>query len=111
MISLTDNALLEIKRLKSQLSPHGNCLRIRVSEGGCGDLFYQLGFDDTTVASGDRTFNHYEDLVIIVDEDSYKYIENLVVDYAEDLMGGAFQYKNPLVQNHCSCGISFSIPQ
>ncbi len=110
MINLTDNALTEIKRLKSHHTPSHNYLRIKVSEGGCADLFYQLHFDDQT-ALHDRTFTQYEDVVIIVDEQSYKYVENLVIDYAEDLMGGAFQYKNPLVKNHCSCGISFSSPE
>lgn len=108
MINLTDSAITEILRLKHYTADERAYLRIRVSEGGCADFLYKLDFDDQ-VLEGDRTFNHHEQVAIVVDEKSYHHVQNLIIDYAEDLMGGSFQYQNPQAQSHCNCGISFSV--
>ncbi|MBE9223854.1 iron-sulfur cluster assembly accessory protein [Cyanobacterium stanieri LEGE 03274] len=108
MINLTPSAVAEIARLKNYNSQSQPYLRIKVEQGGCADLLYHLNFDGE-ILKGDRTFDHHQDITILVDEQSYNYIQDLVIDYAEDLMGGSFQYQNPQAQNHCNCGISFSI--
>ncbi|AFZ47369.1 iron-sulfur cluster assembly accessory protein [Cyanobacterium stanieri PCC 7202] len=108
MINLTQSAIAEIIRLKKSNSLSQSFLRIRINQGGCADLLYHLGFDEQ-ISEGDRTFNHHEEIAIVVDEQSYNYVQDLVIDYAEDLMGGSFQYQNPQAENHCNCGISFSL--
>ncbi|MGY6530986.1 MAG: HesB/IscA family protein [Cyanobacterium sp.] len=108
MINLTQSAIAEIVRLKNYNSQPDSYLRIKVEQGGCVELLYQLGFEDQ-VLEGDRTFNHHGEVAIVVDEQSYNYVQDLVIDYAEDLMGGSFQYQNPQAQDHCNCGISFSV--
>lgn len=108
MINLTSNAIREIKRLQQSQRPSPHYLRIKVNQGGCADLYYHLDLEMVESAGEDLVFSHHEEIPIIVDRESYQHIENLVIDYAEDLMGGAFQYQNPSAQNICSCGISFS---
>lgn len=46
---------------------------------------------------------------IISDADSYHYIQNLTIDYSEDLMGGGFRFNNPQATVTCGCGNSFSV--
>lgn len=109
MINLSPNAIAEVNRLKSSSEQPQHSLRINVSQGGCADLIYHLSLDNQ-VNDGDRQFIvNDSDLTIITDAESYQYIETLTIDYVEDLMGGAFQYKNPKALNQCTCGISFSV--
>lgn len=109
MINVSPNAVQEINRLKSSSEQPQPYLRVTVSQGGCADFFYQLSFD-TQVNQGDRQFIIEDsDIILITDEQTCLYIENLTIDYTEDLMGGAFQYKNPLAIKQCTCGNSFSL--
>ncbi len=109
MINLSHNAIAEINRLKSSSEQPEHSLRIKVSLGGCAELLYQMQLDDQ-INEGDRQFIITDsDVTIITDNDSYQYIEDLTIDYTEDLMGGAFQYKNPQATRQCTCGISFTV--
>jgi iron-sulfur cluster assembly accessory protein len=106
MIQLSQAAKIEIERLKSKQQPNV-LVRLAVKPGGCSDLFYDMSFDET-VTAGDRIVD-VGDLQVIVDHQSLNYIEGLVLDYSEDLMGGGFRFHNPQATATCSCGNSFSI--
>ena len=109
MINLSPNAIQEVNRLQFSSEQSQPYLRVKVSQGGCADFFYQLSFDHQ-VQDGDRQFViNNSDIIVIIDEQTYPYIENMMIDYTEDLMGGAFQYKNPRAIKQCTCGISFAV--
>ena len=108
MVNLTPRAIAELERLKNQQSLSNNYLRIKVSEGGCLQFFYQLDFAQESQEQ-DLQFTHESGMVIITDQNSYEQVQNLTIDYLEDLMGGAFQFKNPDITHHCNCGLSFSV--
>ncbi len=110
MVNLTTRAIAELERLKNHQDSDSDSkyLRIKVSEGGCLEFIYQLDF----MAESDQQnlqFTHDSGIVIITDRVSHEQIQNLTIDYLEDLMGGAFQFKNPDITHHCTCGLSFSI--
>ena len=106
MIYLSPAAINEIERLKSK--PPSNILfRLRVKSGGCADWFYDLAFD-TTVQPQDQVLE-LQNLCVIIDPESLNYINELSLDYSEDLMGGGFRFHNPQATTTCSCGNSFSI--
>jgi iron-sulfur cluster assembly protein len=46
---------------------------------------------------------------VISEADSCHYIQNLTIDYSEDLMGGGFRFNNPQATVTCGCGNSFSV--
>jgi iron-sulfur cluster assembly protein len=50
-----------------------------------------------------------EGISVLIDKSSLPYLEELRLDYAEDLMGGGFRFSNPQVATTCSCGLSFTI--
>ena len=108
MVNLTPRAIAELDRLKNQQNSAHNYLRIKVSEGGCLQFFYQLNFAQESQTQ-DLEFTHDSGMVIITDQKSYEQVQNLTIDYLEDLMGGAFQFKNPDINHHCNCGLSFSL--
>jgi iron-sulfur cluster assembly accessory protein len=105
MLELTPAAAREIKRLQtSRLQPETH-FRIGVKTGGCSGLYYYLELS-SKVEDSDR---HYEchAIPILVDAASDAYLQNLKVDYAEDLMGGGFRFHNPKAVATCGCGLSF----
>lgn len=108
MIYLSPAAINEIERLKSK-QPSNILFRLRVKSGGCADWFYDLAFD-TTVQPQDQVLE-LQNLRVIIDPESLNYINELSLDYSEDLMGGGFRFHNPQATSTCSCGNSFSISQ
>ncbi|MBF2003951.1 HesB/IscA family protein [Chlorogloeopsis fritschii PCC 9212] len=108
MINLTQAATSEIQRLRSK--QQSNLLfRLAVKPGGCSGWYYDMSFDET-VKPGDRTFECHG-ISVIVDAESWNYLNGLTLDYSEDLMGGGFRFHNPQASATCGCGNSFSISQ
>ncbi len=106
MIHLSPAAISEIGRLQSKQQPNVR-LRLTVKPGGCSGWFYDMSFD-TAIKPEDQIFD-LNGIPVIIDMLSLNLVENLTVDYSEDLMGGAFRFQNPLAIANCSCGNSFSI--
>jgi iron-sulfur cluster assembly protein len=106
MINLTPAAVQEIKRIqKSRSQPH-SYFRLGVKPGGCSGFYYTLDLAETPQTS-DRVFE-CQSISIVVDAESEPYLEELKLDYAEDLMGGGFRFYNPNASNSCGCGLSFT---
>lgn len=82
-------------------------LRIKILSGGCSGFQYNMSFDPE-LHSDDLVFE--DDLAaIVIDEVSFSLLQGLELDYQEDLMGSAFQLKNPNSASSCGCGNSFSV--
>jgi iron-sulfur cluster insertion protein len=45
----------------------------------------------------------------VIDEASLGLLTGSEIDYVEDLIGAAFQVKNPNATSSCGCGTSFSV--
>lgn len=105
MINVSAAAIREINRLKSKLANPEMLFRLQVRSGGCSGLVYHMTFDGSN--SSDRIYQ-CNGLSVVVDEQSDKYINDLNLDYSEDLMGGAFRFHNPKSVSVCGCGNSFS---
>jgi len=106
MIHISEAAINELLRLRARTANLKTNLRLGVELGGCAGLVYVLVFDDT-IAADDQVFKS-DRLPIVVNSQDFDYLIGLTLDYAEDLMGGAFQFSNPQASNTCSCGISFA---
>ncbi|MBH8562440.1 iron-sulfur cluster assembly accessory protein [Nostoc sp. CENA67] len=107
MINLSPAAVSEIGRLKSK-QPNA-LLRLAVKPGGCSGLFYDMSFDET-VKADDRLFD-LNGIQVVIDAESLDYVNDLALDYSEDLMGGGFRFHNPQAIATCGCGNSFSVSQ
>jgi iron-sulfur cluster assembly accessory protein len=95
------------KRLSEINAAHeGKALRIAVEGGGCSGFQYEISLGNATE----------EDLVIesdgekvIIDAASLPFLENAIIDYADELIGARFVIENPNATSSCGCGTSFSI--
>lgn len=106
MINFSDTAIVELKRLREYLETENSYVRIKIAEGGCADYVYQLTFDNNP-QKDDHQFKANDEIQVVIDDETYPYVKNLKIDYTEDLMGGAFQFKNIDIRDHCTCGLSF----
>jgi iron-sulfur cluster assembly protein len=105
-LSLSPAAIAEVNRLKSK-HPVGALLRLGVQAGGCSGLYYTLSLDEKADSS-DRLLN-CGGIQTVVAAHSWQYLNGLILDYTEDLMGGGFRFTNPNAFSGCGCGNSFSM--
>lgn len=104
MVKITATALQEIKRLQQSASQPDTNLQLQIQPGGCCELYYVFKFTNKL----EGVIWEYEDLKVVVEPEDQAYLENLVIDYSEDLMGGGFRFQNPQASNICSCSYSFT---
>lgn len=106
IISLTDAALKEVKRLINVQGIEEGGLRLGVKGGGCSGLSYTINFDDK-IGQYDQVYE-IDGVKVIVDAKSAIYLQGTRLDYQKDLMGGNFKFLNPNADKTCGCGESFS---
>lgn len=107
MVTVTETAATEVKRILRQQNKEGWGLRIGVTGGGCSGLTYDLNFEQEP-ASADRVFEHHG-VRVYVDPKSYLYLNGLTIDYHLDLLNGGFKFTNPNAAGGCGCGTSFRV--
>lgn len=105
MITVSELASEKIKEMMEQEDTPGLFLRLGVKEGGCSGFSYGMGFDDEE-HEGDQAME-LDGLKVVVDVDSIRYLNGLVIDYKESAMGGGFTIDNPNASITCGCGSSF----
>lgn len=106
MIHLNATALQEIRRMQSKQEKSSFCFRVGIQSGGCSEFCYTLGLEESAKPD-DRTFS-CDGIQVVVDPQSWPYLQGLSLDYSEDLMGGGFRFNNPNAVSSCGCGNSFS---
>ncbi|MCP9464405.1 MAG: iron-sulfur cluster assembly accessory protein [Nitrospira sp.] len=106
MITVTEAALKEIKRLMNVQGVETGGLRLGVRGGGCSGLSYTINFDEK-IGPYDHVFE-FDSVKIIIDAKSAIYLQGTTLDYHKDLMGGNFKFLNPNAAKTCGCGESFS---
>ena len=107
MIHLSETAKSEVQRLLAQQAKPGAFLRVGVRGGGCSGLTYDVKFDDKQ-DEFDRVFD-IKGVKVVCDSKSFVYLDNMTVDYSNELVGGGFRFVNPNATGSCGCGTSFSV--
>ena len=107
MITLTPSATEQVKKLIAQEQKPNLGLRIGVKGGGCSGMTYVLSVDEATPKQYDSVFEQ-DGIKVIVDAKSQLYLDGTTIDYQGNLMGGGFEFQNPLAKKSCGCGTSFS---
>ncbi len=105
-ISVSDTAAKRISEIIAR-EPENTMLRVSVEGGGCSGFQYKFDLvqarDDGDLAIEKRG------IVVLVDPISVEYMQGSVIDFVDDLIGAAFQVRNPNATAACGCGTSFSI--
>jgi len=107
MVTLTPSALQEVRRLMQQEQKPSVALRVGVKGGGCSGFTYQMGLDEASPKPYDEVFEQ-DGLKILVDAKSHLYLDGMTIDFKGSLLGGGFEFNNPLAKKTCGCGTSFS---
>lgn len=107
MLTLTETAVKEVKRLvESQNSPNLG-LRMGVKGGGCSGMTYTLNFE-AEVREQDQVLE-IEGVKVIVDSKSLLYLDGTQLDFVSGLNGSGFKFVNPNATRSCGCGSSFAV--
>ena len=106
MISVTDSAIRRIATILSK-EQDGSMLRISVSGGGCSG--FQYNYDLVTEKEPDDLIIDKDGAIVLIDPVTQQYMEGSEVDFVDDIMGQAFQIKNPQATASCGCGTSFAL--
>ena len=107
MITLTPAATQEAKRLLEKEQKPNIGLRIGVEGGGCSGMTYVLALDEATPKQYDTIFEQ-DGIKILVDAKSHLYLDGTMIDFKSSVMGGGFEFNNPLAKKSCGCGTSFT---
>jgi iron-sulfur cluster assembly protein len=104
-VTLTGDALSQLKSLLDKESSSEVALRVFVSGGGCSGLQYGMAFDDAS-RPGDEVVEQ-DGVRVVIDDFSAPYLRGSEIDYVDSLMGAGFTVHNPNAVSSCSCGHSF----
>jgi iron-sulfur cluster assembly protein len=105
-ISLTTPAA---QRVKSFLQNRGRGLGLRlgVKATGCSGYAYIVNYADE-IRDGDLVFEN-QGVKVIVDKDSFKFVDGTEIDFVKDGLNEAFKFRNPNIKGECGCGESFTV--
>jgi iron-sulfur cluster assembly protein len=111
MVQIRAAASQELKRLLHQHPDHPEGpapqIYLTLEPGGCADWTYRLTAKATSPHP--LTVMDCGDLHLAIPTVQLDLIKDLIIDYAEDLMGGGFRFINPLAQRTCGCGNAFAL--
>ncbi len=74
--------------------------------GGCAEQRYQLNFNHGLPGSQAVDCGV---VALSISQDAWPHVQQLTLDYVEDLMGGSFRFDNPQLPDTCNCGQSFRL--
>ena len=112
-ITITEKAAAEVKKIVAdQLAgpdaPPQVFLRMSVKGGGCSGFQHKLDLDKEMNPKLDEKFEQHG-VAIVIDRRSLMYLNDVVVDFHDDLNKRGFSISNPSAKTTCGCGSSFSM--
>lgn len=108
MITLTPSAVQEVKRLIQQEQKPNVALRLGVKGGGCSGFSYVMGLEEAVQKPYDTVFEQ-DGVKVLIDAKSHLYLDGTTIEFKNALMGGGFEFQNPLAKKSCGCGSSFGV--
>jgi iron-sulfur cluster insertion protein len=82
-------------------------MRVAVLGGGCSGFQYNFSFEEQS--NDDDLLIERDGATVVVDATSLELLKGSELDYVEEMVGSAFQVKNPNATSSCGCGNSFSV--
>lgn len=111
-ITLSDNALTHLEKLRADSGGEKMLLRVGVKSGGCSGMSYTMEFEsEENVAAEDMIIEAGagRKFKLVCNPKSLLYLFGMELDYSTALIGGGFQFQNPNAASSCGCGKSFGV--
>ena len=109
-ITLTDNAASFIRRNlqdRNMFDAHSIGVRFGVTGAGCGGFSYIVEYVD--IDTGEDYVFDQDGIKIFVDKKSIMLIDGSEVNYIHETYKSGLVFNNPLANQTCGCGESFSV--
>ena len=107
MITVTTNALHQIKKLITSRENIPAGIKVGINTKGCSGLSYTLEYVDQ-IDVKDEVFQ-LDDIKIFIDPKSSLFLIGTEVDYVEGELESGFRFVNPNEKGRCGCGESFHV--
>ena len=104
-VTMTGAAAERARALLAQKGMPAGALRVFVVGGGCSGYQYGMALAEAA-EEGDKVFT-FEDVKVVVDEDSLRHLAGAEIDFVDDIMKSGFTIFNPNAAKSCACGSSF----
>ena len=108
ILSITDEAVLQIKKIISNAPKGTDGVIVGVDKTGCSGYAYKLDFAKNDQVQGFDLINK-DGVKVYVDPKATMYLMGSEMDYQKDRLSSRFIFKNPNEKSTCGCGESFSI--
>src|SRR5258708_9616862 len=99
LISLTDDAVGQLRTMIEKKANPDLGLRVWVQPGGCSGFSYGMALDDAPLA--DDVISEVAGLKVIVDSFSAGHLQGAKVDYVDSPMGARFTVLHPNAGSSC----------
>jgi iron-sulfur cluster assembly accessory protein len=106
MIMLTERAVNKVREIAEAegLKP---MVRLKLQGGGCSGTVRDIYFEEN-IGELDEVFEQ-DGVRVVVDQFSFQYLDETVLEYLETEMGGGFRFLNDTkATSSCGCGKSVS---
>ena len=107
-IIITDEAAKLVKNTMAEIETEDPHLFIYVAGGGCSGLQYGMAVSEGEPEIDDIVV-YNNDIKIVVEGKSAKYLDGAVINYKENGLMSGFKIENPNAEKSCGCGSSFSV--
>ena len=107
MITITSDAIVQVKKLLENRGKSSEGIRIGVKTKGCSGLSYTIEYVDKVDSSDEKVIA--DDINIFIDPKATLFLIGTKMDYVEDDLQSGFQFTNPNEKGRCGCGESFHV--
>ena len=107
MLTLTDAAASQVKKLIKESDAPVKGLRVGVSSKGCSGLSYVFEYAEDKKKLEEEVES--KGVKIFIDPMAIMYIMGSEMDYKQGRLQSGFVFNNPNAKNVCGCGESFSV--
>lgn len=107
MITLTKEAVIQLKQFSQDEAIGHLNIRIKVIGGGCAGLSHDMIFDDLPPTSLDEIIIQ-DDITMYIDCLSLSYMKDITLDYLATKYGAGFKFIGGEDTKSCGCGNSFT---
>jgi iron-sulfur cluster assembly protein len=107
IITVTDDAIEQIRILLKSRGKESFGIRIGVKSGGCSGFTYSVEYADSKGQFDEIV--EVGDVKILIDPKAIMYIIGTEMEYVEGDFKSGFVFNNPNEKSKCGCGKSFGV--